>query len=112
MPRQEGREPGNQEKSERRQEKLGQRQEKMAQRQEKRERKRVPLSEMTPGRLARAMWAETILRDKPDLDQAKRKELWRADKEHYVELCRAIMQRLRKRAEGEDSEADNEPPPA
>ena len=75
--------------------------------QDDRERKRVPLSELTAGRLARAIWAETTLKDKPGLDQNARKELWKSDREHYVELCRNVLRRLRSRAEdGEDEDAE------
>lgn len=80
------------------------------QRERKRKDRRVPLSEITPGRLARAMWAETTLKDKPDLEQRQRKELWKGEKERYVELCRSIMQRLKNRAEEDEAELEGAPP--
>jgi hypothetical protein len=71
---------------------------------EKRERRRIPLSELTPERLARAMWAESTLRDKPGLDQRARKTLWNTDRQHYIELSRSVIARLKKRAEEGEAE--------
>jgi hypothetical protein len=79
------------------------------QRSRKQEGRRAPLTEITPGRLARAMWAETTLKDKPDLEPRQRKQLWKGEKERYVELCRAILERLKQRAGEDEAELEGEP---